>query len=85
MKKNALDCQKHCTRKEGCTFWSYDRQNGWCYLHPGGRKDYKKLSDGGKLKKDVYLNGDVDCVPEDNPANARIKGKRRGRGRRGRG
>ena len=75
-KKNALECQRHCARREGCRFWSYERKNAWCFHHAGERKEYKNP----KLKKDLWLSGDKDCVPEDIPDNAEIKGSR---GRRG--
>ena len=83
VKKNALECQKACVRREGCTFWGYDLANGWCYHNQGERKEYKKLNaKNRRIAKDTYMTGDKDCVPQDIPENARRGGRRSGRGRR---
>ena len=55
-------CQQSCAEHSGCSYWTWGRGHGECYL---------KTSDDGRMSMegmtDVYVSGSKDCndVPEE--------------------
>ena len=55
-------CQQSCAEHSGCSYWTWGRGHGECYL---------KTSDDGRMSMegmtDVYVSGTKDCndVPEE--------------------